>query len=76
VNRALDGREPSARPLRELAHTARHILNLDEDLSDFYAAVADDPELAWAATGAGRMLLAPTVFEAVVKTMCTPITTR
>src|SRR5205085_4874882 len=32
---------------------------------------AEDPELAWAARGAGRMLRTPTVFEAVVKTVCT-----
>jgi len=49
----------------------RTILNLDEDLSGFYALVAEDPDLAWAARGAGRMLRTPTVFEAVVKTVCT-----
>src|SRR5207237_4642130 len=51
--------------------TVRRILSLDEDLSEFYAAAAEDPELAWAAHGAGRMLRTPTVFEAVVKTICT-----
>jgi 3-methyladenine DNA glycosylase/8-oxoguanine DNA glycosylase len=49
----------------------RHMLRLDEDLSGFYALIADDPELAWAARGAGRMLRSPTVFEDVVKTICT-----
>jgi len=47
----------------------RRILNLDEDLSQFYALVADDPDPSWAAVGAGRMLRTPTVFEAAVKTM-------
>ncbi len=47
------------------------VLNLDEDLSAFYELVASDPDLAWAAGGAGRMLRLPTVFEAVVKTVCT-----
>jgi N-glycosylase/DNA lyase len=49
----------------------RHVLRMDEDLSAFYAACLDDPDLAWAAAGAGRMLRGPTVFEDVVKTICT-----
>ncbi len=49
----------------------RHMLRLDEDLSRFYALVADDAELAWVTQGAGRMLRSPTVFEDVVKTVCT-----
>jgi N-glycosylase/DNA lyase len=51
--------------------TIRHMLRLDEDLSGFYARAAGDPELAWAAEGAGRMLRSPTVFEDLVKTICT-----
>jgi N-glycosylase/DNA lyase len=47
------------------------VLRLDQDLSAFYALVAEDPDLAWAAAGAGRMLRSPTVFEDVVKTICT-----
>jgi N-glycosylase/DNA lyase len=49
----------------------RHMLRLDEDLSGFYAVARDDPALVWAADGAGRMLRSPTVFEDVVKTICT-----
>jgi 3-methyladenine DNA glycosylase/8-oxoguanine DNA glycosylase len=49
----------------------RHMLRLDEDLSAFYAVARDDPQLEWAALGAGRMLRSPTVFEDVVKTICT-----
>jgi 3-methyladenine DNA glycosylase/8-oxoguanine DNA glycosylase len=49
----------------------RHMLRLDEDLSGFYAVARDDPLLAWASVGAGRMLRSPTVFEDVVKTICT-----
>ncbi len=49
----------------------RHMLRLDEDLSRFYALVADDTELAWVTQGAGRMLRSPTVFEDLVKTICT-----
>jgi len=54
----------------KLTKTVRHMFRLDEDLSRFYALVRDD-ELAWCALGAGRMLRAPTVFEDVVKTICT-----
>jgi 3-methyladenine DNA glycosylase/8-oxoguanine DNA glycosylase len=49
----------------------RHMFQLDEDLAPFYALARDDPQLAWAAAGAGRMLRGPTVFEDVVKTICT-----
>jgi 3-methyladenine DNA glycosylase/8-oxoguanine DNA glycosylase len=49
----------------------RHMLRLDDDLSAFYALARADPALAWAAAGAGRMMRSPTVFEDVVKTICT-----
>jgi N-glycosylase/DNA lyase len=54
-----------------LAETAAHMLRLDADLSGFYEVAAEDLDLAWAAEGAGRMLRSPTVFEDVVKTICT-----
>jgi 3-methyladenine DNA glycosylase/8-oxoguanine DNA glycosylase len=56
---------------KRLHGVLRRVLNLDEDLSGFYESAADDPELAWAAHGAGRMLRSPTVFEEVIKTICT-----
>jgi len=49
----------------------RHVLSLDLDLTRFYAVAAADPDLAWVLTGAGRMVRSPTVFEDVVKTICT-----
>jgi N-glycosylase/DNA lyase len=55
----------------ELAAAARHVLRLDADLSAFYEAASADPDLAWVTTGAGRMVQSPTVFEDVVKTVCT-----
>jgi N-glycosylase/DNA lyase len=58
-------------PVGELAPVIRYMLRLDDDLSAFYARAADDPDLAWAATGAGRMVRSPTVFEDLVKTICT-----
>jgi N-glycosylase/DNA lyase len=49
----------------------RHVLRLDEDLSGFYRQVLADDDLSWASTGAGRMMRSQTVFEDVVKTICT-----
>lgn len=66
----LDGRV-SARDRAALLATVRHMLRLDEDLSHFYELVADDGELGWVTGGAGRMLRSPSVFEDVVKTVCT-----
>ena len=48
-----------------------HVLRLDQDLSGFYTKIEGDPDLAWAAVGAGRMLQSASVFEDVVKTVCT-----
>ena len=56
---------------RELARIVSHMLRLDEDLSPFYELCRSDPHLDWCTHGAGRMLRGPTVFEDVVKTICT-----
>jgi len=58
-------------PVDELLAVVRHMLRLDEDMSAFYAVAAADPDLEWVALGAGRMLRSPTVFEDLVKTICT-----
>ena len=51
---------------------ARHILRLDDDLSPFYLAIDKDPEFSWVGEqGAGRLLRSPTVFEDLVKMICT-----
>jgi N-glycosylase/DNA lyase len=71
VRISLVGRAPSARAASELIARVRHVLRLDEDLSEFYGLVAADPELSWAASGAGRWIRSPTVFEDVIKTICT-----
>jgi len=65
------GRRPAGKTETELRALVRHILSLDRDLSDFYETVAADPDLSWAARGAGRWIQSPTVFEDVVKTVCT-----
>ena len=50
----------------------RHMLRLDDDLNSFYQVMKADPEFAWVSDqGAGRMLRSPTVFEDLVKMICT-----
>jgi len=71
VSRGRPGHARVAGANRRLLGVVRHMLRLDEDLSEFYALVAEDPDLDWACIGAGRMLRSPTVFEDVVKTVCT-----
>jgi N-glycosylase/DNA lyase len=63
--------EARRRPGRRLLERITHVLRLDEDLSPFYEQIAGDPDLAWASAGAGRLIRSPTVFEDVVKTVCT-----
>jgi 3-methyladenine DNA glycosylase/8-oxoguanine DNA glycosylase len=65
------GRDVAPRSRARLLDQLRRMFRLDEDLSGFYAAAAADPDLAWVTAGAGRMLRSPTVFEDVVKTVCT-----
>jgi len=49
-----------------------HIFRLDDDLSKFYRLTNKEKHLAWVAKqNAGRMLRSATVFEDLVKTICT-----
>ena len=70
-------RVESAAPLRgakikaRLVGIARHLLRLEDDLSGFYERARKDRALSWVTSGAGRMLRSQTVFEDVVKTICT-----
>ncbi len=68
---AVAGPPPGAGAAERILASVRHVLRLDEDLSRFYELASSDPDLAWAARGAGRMIQSPTVFEDVVKTVCT-----
>jgi len=50
----------------------RHMLRLDENLEHFYSSTKNDSDFGWiAAQGAGRLLRSPTVFEDLVKMICT-----
>lgn len=67
VPRALNKGE-TAKVIRD----TRHILRLDDDLQAFYLSIAADPEFSWIGVqGAGRLLRSPTVFEDLVKMLCT-----
>jgi 3-methyladenine DNA glycosylase/8-oxoguanine DNA glycosylase len=65
------GDDPSPELAEALLGRVAHVLRLDEDLSDFYERVREDPELSWADIGAGRLLRSATVFEDVAKTIAT-----
>jgi len=50
----------------------RHIFRLDDDLEEFYREFCGKDGFEWVRKrGAGRLLRSPTVFEDLVKTMCT-----
>jgi 3-methyladenine DNA glycosylase/8-oxoguanine DNA glycosylase len=71
VRMTVVGAAPGHRAFERLVQMTRHVLRLDEDLSPFYAVAKKDPDLAWVTSGAGRMIRSPTVFEEIVKTVCT-----
>jgi 3-methyladenine DNA glycosylase/8-oxoguanine DNA glycosylase len=56
----------------KVAKDLRHILRLDDDLDQFYRTTKSEPDFEWiGAQGAGRLLRSPTVFEDLVKMICT-----
>jgi 3-methyladenine DNA glycosylase/8-oxoguanine DNA glycosylase len=60
------------RATEKVIRDVRHMLRLDERMDAFYSAVQDEPEFAWIAReGAGRLLRSPTVYEDLVKSLCT-----
>jgi len=58
-------------PAPDVIHEVKRMMRMEEDLSDFYEMASADPELSWVTNGAGRMIRSQTVFEEVVKTVCT-----
>ena len=75
-----NSREVRIQPSRRLSQTGakhvvrdvRHMLRLDDDMAEFYSRMAAESEFSWIPTqGAGRMLRSPTVFEDLVKMICT-----
>jgi 3-methyladenine DNA glycosylase/8-oxoguanine DNA glycosylase len=57
---------------KKIVENIKHILRIDEDLSKFYQIIDKKKEFAWIKkVEAGRLLRSPTVFEDLVKTICT-----
>ncbi len=67
----ISGEVPSPTLVEEILTQLRHVLRLDEDLAVFYRRASKDKRLGWVTDGAGRMIRSQTVFEDVVKTICT-----
>ena len=56
----------------KILRDVRHILRLDDDLQGFYQSTESEKRLSWIAeSNAGRLLRSPTVYEDLVKTICT-----
>jgi 3-methyladenine DNA glycosylase/8-oxoguanine DNA glycosylase len=65
-------RNLSERLTRKVVADVRHMLRLDDNIKEFYRLLADDHDFNWIpAEGAGRLLRSPTVFEDLVKMICT-----
>ena len=68
----ISGAKPAPKIQEKILCDVRHILRLDDDLSEFYRLTAREKEFVWIAeNNAGRLLRSPTVFEDLVKTLCT-----
>ena len=66
------GRRLGKRAVEKVARDVRHMLRLDDDMMAFYEMVTGERDFEWiVSAGAGRMLRSPTVFEDLVKTICT-----
>lgn len=65
-------RRLSKRARDQVVADVRHMLRLDDDMADFYSLMATEADFSWVVQqGAGRMLRSPTVFEDLVKMICT-----
>jgi len=58
--------------VKKVTRDVSHMLRLDDNIEQFYSMVAEDSEFNWIPRqGAGRLLRSPTVFEDLVKMICT-----
>jgi 3-methyladenine DNA glycosylase/8-oxoguanine DNA glycosylase len=75
VNVAVEGQVTPAQQAEISAIVAR-CLGFEQDLNSFYSLLRQHPEYAWIEQiGAGRMLVSPTIFEDLAKTLLTTNTT-
>ena len=57
---------------KKVVADVRHMLRLDDNITAFYRLLVADNDFNWIPTqGAGRLLRSPTVFEDLVKMVCT-----
>ena len=65
-------RRLSPKATKTVVADVRHMLRLDDNIEEFYRLLAEDSDFSWIPTqGAGRLLRSPTVFEDLVKMICT-----
>jgi 3-methyladenine DNA glycosylase/8-oxoguanine DNA glycosylase len=65
-------RRLSQADIKKVIRDVRHMLRLDDDIGAFYQLLAADDDFNWIPSqGAGRLLRSPTVFEDLVKMICT-----
>lgn len=66
----------TAEQVEELGQALRRSMEIDRDLTSFYAVMRHHPRYAWIEPlGAGRLLSSPTIWEDAVKTLFTTNTT-
>ena len=77
TDHAIEVRSTTSAPLlsrqrKHLVAQVRSMLRLGEDFEKFHAMARKNPQYRWIArSGSGRLLRSPTVFEDVVKMICT-----
>jgi N-glycosylase/DNA lyase len=72
VLRVTTSRRLSQAATAKVISDVRHMLRLDDNIAEFYRLVKQDDEFSWIPVqGAGRLLRSPTVFEDLVKMICT-----
>ena len=70
--KVLTSRPVGATAAAKIGRDVRHMLRLDDNLGPFYQKMSGDPDFTWITTqGAGRLLRSPTVYEDLVKMICT-----
>lgn len=63
---------PGKRTVEKIARDVRHMLRLDDEMKLFYETMSKDADFDWIPRqGAGRLLRSPTVYEDLVKSICT-----
>lgn len=72
INIELSDKSISRNDREKIKQKVKHILRLDEDFSNFYKIIKENKEFSWIAkNNIGRLMRSPTVFEDLVKTICT-----